>query len=86
MSRIPLPDTNHSFYEWGNSLARSLPELNVPVPPKTPMDWWRWANLFISVNKLTYISMADKRVFMKPEDWRKWAWLFIRNYNVGYNV
>jgi len=82
MSRISLPDAQ-TIYEWGNSLARNLPELQVPIPPKTDNNWWKWANLFISVNKLTYISLADRRVFKKPEDWRKWAWLFIKNYNAS---
>lgn len=78
--KISLPTTG-TLYEWGNSLSRNVTGLIVPVPPKSTKNWWKWANLLISINKLTYISIADKRIFKKEEDWRKWAWLFIKNYN-----
>lgn len=81
MSAIVLPD-KVSFYQWGNSLRQNVPNLIVPNPDKTEKDWWKWANLLISVNKLAYITLADRRMFPKSEDWRKWAWLFIKNYEL----
>lgn len=80
MSRFVLPD-GVSLYHWGNSLRQNVPALLVPQPPRTEDEWWKWANLLIAVNKLAYISVADRRLFPKPEDWRKWAWLFIKNYD-----
>lgn len=81
MSFIVLPD-NVGLFHWGNSLRRSLSGLVVPIPPHTETNWWAWANLLISVNKLGYITIADKRMFPAEKDWRKWAWLFIKNYNL----
>jgi hypothetical protein len=53
------------------------------MPEKTAKTWWAWANLLLAINKLGYLTIADKSMFPKEEDWRKWAWLFIKDYTPG---
>jgi hypothetical protein len=76
---IPVLPVNIDFNKWASQIRTDFPDVDIPIPPKSPENWKSWASQVVNSNGLTNVPLPTITAYPHVEDWRKWGAWFINS-------